>query len=357
MKNYFLTPNTKHQTPNTKHQTPNQLILVVVLTLFSLFASSVTFGQIDKDGGGTLPDPDNLPQCTDVMPWTNYFPNGLTQYKDWITLCPEFTRVNLGAGIGAKLTVGKGYLTEEQIGDFKLNWTSTYDFFKSIQLQNNTVLKWANPGFLGFDNENNPIIGWSHGIVQDETYGLRFLRSQVDDNTDVGYSSFGIQNSGDVEVIGAHFMIGGGKTSGHKRWSFQTQWWDPNSNDMFIHPELGINSNTWDGSHFFVFGANGDFHVKGGDAYICGTVKATEVIVETGWCDYVFETDYQLMSLGELREFIKLNKHLPKVPKAEIVESEGMKVGEMNMIMMEKIEEMYLYILQLENRIQELEVQ
>ncbi|MFT4753023.1 MAG: hypothetical protein ACI9GM_000423 [Salibacteraceae bacterium] len=316
--------------------------------------SSISFGQIDQEPGGGLSDP-NPAACTNLMPWTNFFPNGIPQNQDWITLCPEFTRVNLGAGTGAKLTVGKGYLTGDQIDELKLLWTDNYQFFKSVELQNNTVLKWANPGFLGFDGENNPIFGWSHGIVQDEEYGLRFLRSQQDDNSEVGYSSLGIQNSGDVEVMGANFMLGGGKTAAHKRWSFQTQHWDQNSNDLFIHPELGINSNTWDGSNFFVLGANGDFHVKGGDAYICGTVKATEVIVETGWCDYVFEADYQLMSLGELREFIKLNKHLPKVPKAEVVESEGMKVGEMNMIMMEKIEEMYLYILQLESRINELE--
>jgi hypothetical protein len=32
------------------------------------------------------------------MPWTNFFPNGIPQNKDWITLCPDFTRVNLGEG-------------------------------------------------------------------------------------------------------------------------------------------------------------------------------------------------------------------------------------------------------------------
>ncbi len=333
--------------------------------------STISFGQIDKGlGGGELPNP-NQSACTDITPWSNFFPNGLIQDKDWITLCPDFTRVNIGAGIGAKLTVGKGYLTEDQIGEFKLLWTNNYNFFKSVQLQNNTVLKWANPGFLGLDGDNNPIFGWSHGIVQDEEYGLRFLRSQQDDNSEAGYSSFGIQNSGDVEVMGANFMLGGGKTAAHKRWSFQTQHWDQNSNDLFIHPELGFNSNTWDGSHFFVLGANGDFHVKGGDvrvtgnirstanAYICGTVRATEVIVDNGnaWCDYVFEDDYQLMSLSNLRTYLAMNKHLPNVPKAEIVESEGIKIGEMNQILMEKIEEMYLYILQLETRVNELEAE
>ncbi len=80
---------------------------------------------------------------------------------------------------------------------------------------------------------------------------------------------------------------------------------------------------------------------------VCGTIRAKELRVETGWCDYVFEKNYQLRSIDDLEEFIKYNKHLPGIAPAAQVEKEGLKVAEMNKAMMEKIEELTLYVIQL----------
>ncbi len=80
---------------------------------------------------------------------------------------------------------------------------------------------------------------------------------------------------------------------------------------------------------------------------VCGTIRAKEVRVETGWCDYVFEKNYKLKSIEELDEFINTNKHLPGIAPAAEVEKDGLKVGEMNKAMMEKIEELTLYVIQL----------
>ena len=80
---------------------------------------------------------------------------------------------------------------------------------------------------------------------------------------------------------------------------------------------------------------------------VCGTIRAKEVRVETGWCDYVFEKDYKLRSIDELEKFINDNKHLPGIAPASEVEKEGLKVAEMNKAMMEKIEELSLYVIQL----------
>lgn len=82
-----------------------------------------------------------------------------------------------------------------------------------------------------------------------------------------------------------------------------------------------------------------------------GTAKANEVIVETGWADYVFEQGYKLKSIDELEAFVKENKHLPNIPKASDIEKYGLKVGETNKVMMEKIEELALYIIQLKKEI------
>ncbi len=85
-----------------------------------------------------------------------------------------------------------------------------------------------------------------------------------------------------------------------------------------------------------------------------GTARTKEVIVETGWADYVFDKSYQLKSIDEMERFIKENKHLPNVPSATEIEKNGLKVGETNKAMMEKIEELALYIIQLKKEIDSL---
>jgi hypothetical protein len=79
---------------------------------------------------------------------------------------------------------------------------------------------------------------------------------------------------------------------------------------------------------------------------VCGTIKATELRLETGWCDYVFADDYKLKSLDEVSDFIAENKHLPGIEKATVVETEGLSVAKMSKAMMEKIEELTLYAIQ-----------
>jgi hypothetical protein len=73
--------------------------------------------------------------------------------------------------------------------------------------------------------------------------------------------------------------------------------------------------------------------------------------------DYVFEKNYPLMPLNELKSYIATNKHLPNIPSAEEIEAANGEVdlGEMNRLLLEKVEESMLYILQLEERIKALE--
>lgn len=85
-----------------------------------------------------------------------------------------------------------------------------------------------------------------------------------------------------------------------------------------------------------------------------GTIRATEVVVETGWADYVFNDDYNNMSIEQLEEFIKSNKHLPGIPTATEVENNGVSLGDMNALLLKKIEELTLYIIELNNQIKEI---
>lgn len=82
---------------------------------------------------------------------------------------------------------------------------------------------------------------------------------------------------------------------------------------------------------------------------VAGKIIAEEVVVklQSNWPDYVFEPDYKLLSLDELRAFIKQHKHLPEIPSAREVEENGIGVGEMNALLLKKIEELTLYIIKL----------
>lgn len=62
--------------------------------------------------------------------------------------------------------------------------------------------------------------------------------------------------------------------------------------------------------------------------------------------DYVFKPDYELRSLSELESFIKINSHLPNVPSAKEVEANGQDVGDMQLKLLEKIEELTLYVIE-----------
>ncbi len=88
-----------------------------------------------------------------------------------------------------------------------------------------------------------------------------------------------------------------------------------------------------------------------------GTIRAKEIKVETGWADFVFEEDYLLRSLNEVEQYIKEHKHLPDVPSAKEVEENGVQLGEISSKLLQKIEELTLYVIAQDKRIETLEAE
>ncbi len=72
------------------------------------------------------------------------------------------------------------------------------------------------------------------------------------------------------------------------------------------------------------------------------------------WPDYVFADDYKLKPLSEVKKFISENKHLPNIPAAAEIEKNGIQLGDMSKRLMEKVEELTLYIIQLQEQVDEL---
>ncbi|AZI24044.1 hypothetical protein EA772_01300 [Pedobacter sp. G11] len=88
-----------------------------------------------------------------------------------------------------------------------------------------------------------------------------------------------------------------------------------------------------------------------------GKVRVHEIKVQLdGWSDFVFDKKYQLMPLNQLEAYIANNGHLPAIPSAAEVIKNGIELGEMNKRLLQKIEELSLYVIQQEKRLLDQEV-
>jgi len=108
--------------------------------------------------------------------------------------------------------------------------------------------------------------------------------------------------------------------------------------------------------------ANGDVGIGTGmpreKLSVNGNIRAREIKVEaTNWPDYVFEEGYQVGTLEELESYIKVNKHLPEMPSAKEVESNGVDLGDLVKKLLKNQEELTLHIVAQEKKIRILEKQ
>jgi len=74
--------------------------------------------------------------------------------------------------------------------------------------------------------------------------------------------------------------------------------------------------------------------------------EKVKVATQSNWPDYVFDENYNLQNLQQLEKYIKTHGHLPNIPDAETIKEEGLDLGEMNAKLLEKIEELSLYIIE-----------
>lgn len=88
-----------------------------------------------------------------------------------------------------------------------------------------------------------------------------------------------------------------------------------------------------------------------------GTIRVRELKVDMQGADFVFEDDYQLRSLEEVQDFITINKHLPDVAPAKEMQENGVNQSEMNQLLLQKIEELTLYVIELKKENEEMKSQ
>ena len=105
------------------------------------------------------------------------------------------------------------------------------------------------------------------------------------------------------------------------------------------------------------FDVNGDIRAKKiyvTSALLAKETQADEIKVKTSGADFVFDKDYQLRPLSEVKAFIQENQHLPEIKSAQEMQEDGVSVSELQTQLLQKIEELTLYILQQQETIQEL---
>jgi hypothetical protein len=88
---------------------------------------------------------------------------------------------------------------------------------------------------------------------------------------------------------------------------------------------------------------------------VAGGIRADSIVINNGGADFVFDENYDLQSLEKIEQFIKDNKHLPDIQTAEQMQKEGVSVGKMQTKLLQKIEELTLYAIEQNKRIQKLE--
>ena len=126
---------------------------------------------------------------------------------------------------------------------------------------------------------------------------------------------------------------------------------------VVIGTEAG--SDLWKG--LFYFYNNGKIGINTStpqnELDVNGTIRAKEIRVESDWADFVFKKGYNLPTLKEVKRHIDENGTLPGVPSEKEVKANGVNLAETDVLLLQKIEELTLYIIDLKQEIEDLKSQ
>lgn len=255
--------------------------------------------------------------------------------------------------------------------DYKLTISS--DLTQSNNNTNLLNLRAQNPT-LSFSNENNIGYGFiKSATVNEPNFGTGMIMGSVP-----GQSLFLSTNFGPTMIIGNNNNVGIGNGGGLQPYRLTVNA----GTDQYgmVQTDGAISVGSWVGNGGGYYGTITDhplrFFTNNGSTQMTvltngnvgigtsnptyklsvnGNIRSKEVVVESGWADYVFNEKYTLLSLEEVESFIQQHKHLPNIPSAKEIEKNGLPLGDVQKKMMEKIEELTLYIIQQSKAISELQ--
>lgn len=185
------------------------------------------------------------------------------------------------------------------------------------------------------------IAGWQDATGENSTYSLIvWLRGNSTYYYNSNYSQSPTLTNGPVVIAGITYDVKTGVDA------------KVNGNGTSLSNPLWVNSTE---SNYFAGNVGLGIRKPAYKLDVNGTIRAKEIKIETGWADFVFDTDYRLPALSEVESHIREHKHLPGIPSERRVKEEGVNLGEMQVKLLQKIEELTLYVIAQDKKIQELE--
>ncbi len=197
------------------------------------------------------------------------------------------------------------------------------------------VLTWTAAGYIG--------IGTTNPGYKLEINGLSAIKTAGD----AGLQIYSTDSNAPYVVLG--------KNSG--RWAIATErdnpgWGGHSSNDLLFY-NYGMDNNPM--VIQYTTGNVGIGIINPGTykLNVCGTIRANEVVVNTTGADFVFGHDYELPELAEVEQYIKENKRLPGFESSVEMQENGMYLSEVQTKLIQKIEELTLYIIEQNKRLEQ----
>jgi len=228
----------------------------------------------------------------------------------------------------------------------------------------------SNPSVKAFELNYNSVKIYSKLMVGDEA---EFGEGFTPDGSQGHFLSMGLKqlgttgawqgtgitmfttNSGEFQLMTNASGIVNGSTNMSNQVRFKV-----NATGVVVNGDLNVIGNSITTGNSITNGnflLNTNYIPSGYVMAVDGNAIFTKVVVmnRNTWPDFVFEKNYELKSLFELKQFINKNGHLPDVPSAQQIAEDGVDLSEMNRILLQKVEELTLYILQMEERLAKVE--
>lgn len=307
-------------------------------------------------------------------------------YSQWSTGTGIFYTINNKVGIGTNNPPNKLYVTWSAAGPTSeqnratisgINTSTDASYANSIGIYGSSSTS-SGAGIYGFNSNVNGFGGYFVGkgyfsgkvgigtISPDAQFEIKTPNNSASSYAfGIRYNSyndiFSVWNNGAVAINRQNPWANLSINGGNMQYTASIEYKPRDFNDVgLLIMQSTCGGGSLDRKAFVVSycgTSNENFVIYGnGKTFVNNKITAKEVEVKANvWADYVFKKDYKLMPLADLENYVKEHNRLPEIPSEAEVMEYGVNLGEMNVLLLKKIEEMTLYIIEQNKRISELE--